>query len=412
MPAECLPVAYLDDRRFLVDLPLDPAGPAEITLMQAGTPPTTVAGAVFWTPTDPTDKEDSEDEIMIPAGDSLLLTATVPACLDAAVPSPPAVGEGQGEGASPPSPPPPLDGDADDQEDYDRKCLLSFERDTKMKVLATWLCKLSSEEPETLKVRVKATATSEAMGDLGASWFDAAYSDHRVHVTLDAPLSESSRWETAMDVACRNDAVQGKTQPDDVVVAIWAEFHHSSSGVQRQPKDGFNNDGGVAMGYWTARHDSADPLEVLLTRGDGAGRCGAWADLFNEAIRTHGIPGSTTSAMSPRLAKHPGATGLLVKAWRFEGPGSMGGHHPYIIDVDAIEENRIQAQNNDDSRRSFDGHWVVKYGGRIYDRSYGGGPYGTRVAHEAADADGIRSGSLAVPTAPKDPNNLDFDYSP
>jgi hypothetical protein len=72
-----------------------------------------------------------------------------------------------------------------------------------------------------------------------------------------------------------------------------------------------------------------------------------------------------------------------------------GGSYPYTIGSSASNLPGIPGEDNPEPPESFYNHFIVKYGGQIYDPSYGAGPYPTENAHENAAIDGIRSGSSA-----------------
>lgn len=62
---------------------------------------------------------------------------------------------------------------------------------------------------------------------------------------------------------------------------------------------------------------------------------------------------------------------------------------PYLRDYDAVEVPGIPGQGNSNPPEAFENHYVVKYGGKIYDPSYGAGPFNSEADHENAAIDGL-----------------------
>lgn len=85
-----------------------------------------------------------------------------------------------------------------------------------------------------------------------------------------------------------------------------------------------------------------------------------------------------------------------------------GGFYPYTIGSSVNNLPGIGGQDNPEPPEAFYNHFIVKYGGMIYDPSYGAGPYGSENAHENAAIDGIRSGSSARKNSPQ-ASELDYD---
>jgi len=65
------------------------------------------------------------------------------------------------------------------------------------------------------------------------------------------------------------------------------------------------------------------------------------------------------------------------------------GSYNYIVGIDAFDEDGISGLNNSNPPETFVNHFVVKYGGKIYDPSYGAGPFDSENSHENAAIDGI-----------------------
>lgn len=62
---------------------------------------------------------------------------------------------------------------------------------------------------------------------------------------------------------------------------------------------------------------------------------------------------------------------------------------------DAANVAGIPGQGNAEPPQFFFNHFVVKYSGKVYDPSYGAGPFADEISHENAAIDGIKSGERA-----------------
>lgn len=78
-----------------------------------------------------------------------------------------------------------------------------------------------------------------------------------------------------------------------------------------------------------------------------------------------------------------------------------GGTYPYTIGSSASNLPGIPGEDNPEPPEAFYNHFIVKYGGQVYDPSYGAGPYPSENAHENAAIHGIRSGSSAKTNNPQ-----------
>jgi len=90
----------------------------------------------------------------------------------------------------------------------------------------------------------------------------------------------------------------------------------------------------------------------------------------------------------------------------------IGSTYPYVLFTgtsvfgpfgnpggDVATQPGIPGQSNPKPPPYFFNHFVVKYGGQVYDPSYGAGPFGSELAHENAAIDGIKSGVRAKKNA-------------
>jgi hypothetical protein len=145
---------------------------------------------------------------------------------------------------------------------------------------------------------------------------------------------------------------------------------------------------GTQMRYWENGAALATNTAGLIR--DANGQCGAWAELFIDVLAAQGISGAKKIAVY--AASNPGADGFLVKDWTFTGSGSSPGTSPYVwvVGVDAIDSpNGAPGQGNPNPPGAFYNHFIVKYGNRYYDPSYGGPSYASQWEWEDASLDGF-----------------------
>ena len=236
----------------------------------------------------------------------------------------------------------------------------------------------------------------EASADGGATWSPVITSHHRVYVTLGPSarswsLGGTSRdnpratrlYETALDIGCRY--ATGHDGESAVVAAIWAQF--CDLDVRRKPIDGYNVPDGVQMGYWMNDAKKVpQSCEAMLNDPSGDGSCRAWAQLFQHILFAQGIS-------TPQICVINSPHAFLVRHWKFvESLPPIDPNHLYSVDGTVTNGNRLPAQNNADSSRSFVNHFIVFYNGEYYDPSYGAGPFANPLLHENAASAGACPG--------------------
>jgi hypothetical protein len=122
----------------------------------------------------------------------------------------------------------------------------------------------------------------------------------------------------------------------------------------------------------------------MLQDSDGNGQCGAWADLFCDALVANGIS-SQEYEVTPKSSD---LQYFLIKDWLFGFP-FFGGVFPYrlrfatnVVDMvpvppgsvygDLTSLSTLFGQNTSPpAEKVFNKHWIVKYGSTYYDPSYG-----------------------------------------
>ncbi len=303
------------------------------------------------------------------------------------------------------------------------------------------------------------TFTWSVSFDGGATYQSAGSTRNTVYVTLKDPIkdpisvSASPVFHTVIHLGSKN--AKGETTDDGVVSKVWGDF--SDRVVKRvKLQDGKVVDD-LQMTYWKApkRKDTCQRMELMLKSTNGDGACGAWSELLAKTIRNQGIGGADVYEIKPDIAVNPEAIGFLVKNWKFDrhittGPNgtsntaavgddfqaiTVGGAgipgepavtpgpngildtapagddaledgikaglpYPYLLYIrdkkgDAANVAGIPGQGNAEPPEAFENHYVVKYSGKVYDPSYGAGPFADEISHENAAIDGIFSGDRA-----------------
>ncbi len=224
----------------------------------------------------------------------------------------------------------------------------------------------------------------------GSGWSKVARTKHTVYVTYADPIGTASalRRETLFNLGCRN--AVGGTTAELIVPAIYSEF--TDRLVERvKPSSGERD--GDPMEYWATENDQGATTEDLLE--DGTATCGAWARFFIDCLRAQGIEGE----LSRILPKTTGAATALSAALnaKYGGTWSIGPREDYLYirnwniadSFNPIPIDGVAAQHNSDPVSKFGDHSVARYGGKIYDPSYGsvrpgGGPFLTLLEWEDA----------------------------
>jgi hypothetical protein len=181
---------------------------------------------------------------------------------------------------------------------------------------------------------------------------------------------------------------------------IWSDFQNPVPGVKRKARDGFNKPDGIEMKYWNPRPSTCQDYTIMIKdtvsgAGNGNGSCIAWSQLFHRTLKAQGIGGSRIFMIIADVSVNPGADSFLVKNWNFLGAGAPGLVYPYVIGVDALDLRGVPGQGNDDPPEIFRNHWVVRYNNKIWDPSYGGGPFTSKLKHQTESLAGIASGGNA-----------------
>jgi hypothetical protein len=214
--------------------------------------------------------------------------------------------------------------------------------------------------------------------DGGRTFFDAGTSRHRIYVTLARPAIRPLR-ETLLDIGCRS--AKGCSDAATVCDAIWGEFsRHTPEGLL----PGVRREDGCVMRYWVDAgsdmqgrvlsdcHTLGALLASRQARGvmTGLGTCQAWSELFAGALRAQGITSPEIIAIVPPLLDGDRNLGFLMRT-----PGFLQTHR-----CEGEGDTVIHGQGTPDPPFAFVNHSLVNVDGRLYDPSYGNGPFlGTSV---------------------------------
>jgi hypothetical protein len=222
----------------------------------------------------------------------------------------------------------------------------------------------------------------------GAGWSAAGSTRNDVYVTLGSPSGSPNYW-TLLDISCR--AAAGISNEPDFVKAAFAPFSAAvgdGNGIKRK-RDG------VELTYYKMAADTPSGIftcKDILSRGDGTGRCGAWADVLAATHRVHGVTASKKFGVEPvwEPIGRGGKTLLLVQKCDFVGAGNPSNSpFPYEGGRDCLKGDGIKGQGKNNPQFVFSNHALVRYGTDIYDPSYGAGPFPDLKTWEDAGIAGL-----------------------
>lgn len=231
---------------------------------------------------------------------------------------------------------------------------------------------------------------------------------HLLYATLGAPqgsiaADDADPFWTLLDVSCR--AANGDADAATLAGHVFARLTNLGVPIRRK-RDNHR------LGYWTAPHgnDSGRSTQELLDNADGSGQCGAWAYFFIDMLRVHGITSAERIEVKYRI--NAATIGFLVKNWNFspaknDVPESVrGGFFASMLysvptsrkdafthlkgsECKTRPPNGVPGQNKPSPPPQFSNHFIVRYGGQVYDPSYGVGPYVSFRAWENAAIAGL-----------------------
>lgn len=222
-------------------------------------------------------------------------------------------------------------------------------------------------------------------------WTRIGSTQHTVYITMADPIKTAAGLmsETLFSIGCRNAKGLGifGAGPQAVVDAIYNDFKDDRNVQKVIPGSGTLD--GVGMKFWNSSATNADSTTELLAARDG--RCGAWARLFIDVLRTQGIDAQMMGYYAPLVPQQnfiadlqtyfPGSNRqykevFFVKSWTLEA-------NPFA----PTDNAGIEAQTKPNPQAYFADHALVAYGGKLYDPSYGSNTFASHQAWEDATLD-------------------------
>ncbi|HEY1932349.1 MAG TPA: hypothetical protein VGG99_10085 [Acetobacteraceae bacterium] len=228
-----------------------------------------------------------------------------------------------------------------------------------------------------------------------SAWINAGSTQHILYVGLQAPTENRAYW-TLLDASCRN--AVGQTTENGFVPAAFAALTGTTgdgNGLRRK------GDGVRTSYYLQGVNTSGSQVEPsvystrgILSRPDGTGRCGGWADLMKHMLRLHGVTGYSLWLIR---GADPNAADMtkrfLVKNCAFNGAGtSNAAPYTHLGDQtqnECVKQAGLAGQGKTNPEFDFGDHVVVWHNNIIYDPSYGVHGYADVLTYENAAIDGL-----------------------
>ena len=231
-------------------------------------------------------------------------------------------------------------------------------------------------------------------------WCSAGMTHNRVYVTLAVPTT-IMRQETLFDIGCRN--AVGETEESSAVDKIWSDFQPDSDGVPRLARVRPLFDAGPVE-ILTYYDDSEDPYStpngVVNLLAIGNGRCGAYQSFMINVLATQGITATRRSVFAPNGAAGGRDAAIADYIDTYGEDPSLDYSIRDIFFIrnwtlstterwNATDNDGVPGQGNDDPIAIFADHQLVEYDSKIYDPSYGTGPFDSIVDWEDASVEGF-----------------------
>jgi len=223
-------------------------------------------------------------------------------------------------------------------------------------------------------------------------------SNNVVYVILGAPTGTPLYW-TLLDISCR--AAHGKSSADDLMAGMATRF---ATRVLPRKRDS------LVLTYWKTDFCNTTGTRAMLASPEAWGQCGAFAEFMRDMLAAHGVAASKIgiNVVAPDAA-------FLVKHWRYVTPPPTSPTaltHRLVMPAPATPAPGtvihsagmgVPGQGNPNPPPAFENHFIIKYGGRYYDPSYGAGPVADQHAWEAASIDGVLRHVAPPPPPPPPP---------
>jgi hypothetical protein len=209
----------------------------------------------------------------------------------------------------------------------------------------------------------------------GESWQSVGSSVNTVYVLLGWPASGTPLYRTVMEHAC---GTPGATTATAAFNNTWSRF--TSKAVKTW-------DNRTLYYYQPNVNFASHPSDIAGLLATGRGQCGAWLELFGYSLTANGLT-VTTVEVTPSAA--PTETHLLVKNWTKQ-TGTQPPPYSWRITSfqstsyfemvplpagndfgDLVSATGIAGQNSaTPSEKVFVLHYILRYGSKYYDPSYG-----------------------------------------
>jgi hypothetical protein len=229
--------------------------------------------------------------------------------------------------------------------------------------------------------------------------FQMGKSTHNFYVTNAPAIGGITNYLTLLDLDTKGIEKEATKQPPsetEVIKGIWSEFKTRNIGFRwYEIGPGTIHRGGSTLEYYEENDTVGDTLkqikeanipactvggvEGLLRQAEG--QCGAWALAMSYALALEGVSSVTLEVVAKfGAAGEPceaaKACNMLIKDWEFVGAGG-GGKFPYPA-TDVNDLAGLPGQGTANPPAVFGNHFIVEAGkgsGKLYDPSYGTGPF-------------------------------------
>jgi hypothetical protein len=215
----------------------------------------------------------------------------------------------------------------------------------------------------------------------GEPAFLAGASENVLYVTLGDPSGTPAYW-TLLDISCR--AAHGATNAALLVHQAYAPF---TSRTLTRVRDG------QGLAYWVPDDTNATCTYDLLSRDDGGGQCGSWAEFLIDMYKCHGVQTKKIEIVINYALHRARRAGFLVREWLFIGNGSRPAPWAHLMYTECVPFP-VPGQRNPSPPPAFSNHFIVKALGLYFDPSYGSPAVFTQLEWENASIDGLWWGYL------------------
>ncbi|MBU1700623.1 MAG: hypothetical protein KJ970_11710 [Candidatus Eisenbacteria bacterium] len=217
----------------------------------------------------------------------------------------------------------------------------------------------------------------------------AGQTKHQIYALLNDPVVGTPIYWTPLHLSCQS--AKGRTTQNDLVTYAYKPLQKTTGdgkGLSRR-RDG------KKLTYWGRGLDSPAifTTQDLLQNSEpdgitATGRCGSWARFFIDMCKMHGVNALQLIAVIP---KDPNVA-FLVQKCKFKGKGTWPSDFSHLAGRGkqlCTKMTGVAGQGKTNPTFTFCDHALVRYGGEIYDPSYGLQPYPSEKAWEDAAIAGI-----------------------